>query len=74
MNFTNDTIYPALAFEGIDQLQQMFHVVVMRQTYTWNEQGLLILSEEQDPLQVQDQLTDPNDLMSGVVEESDLAH
>lgn len=74
MNFTNTTNYPALAFEGLDQLDQSFQVVVMRQTYTWNEQGLLILSDEQDPLRLEDQLVDTKDLMSGMVEESDLAH
>ncbi len=74
MKFTNTTTHPALAFEGVDQLKQDFHIVVMRQTYTWNEQGLLILADEQDPLQVQDQLADPNNLMSGIIEESDLAH
>ena len=74
MKFTNATSHPALAFEGLDQLGQSFHVVVMRQTYTWNEQGVLILADEQDPLRLEDELTDPNDLMSGVVEESDLAH
>ena len=74
MNFTNTTNHPALAFEGVDQLGQSFHVVVMRQTYTWNEQGLLILAEEQDPLRLEDQLIDTKDLMSGIVEESDLAH
>ena len=74
MKFTNATSHPALAFEGLDQLGQSFHVVVMRQTYTWNEQGVLILADEQDPLRLEDELTDPNDLMSGIVEESDLAH
>ena len=74
MNFTNTTNHPALAFEGLDQLGQSFQVVVMRQTYTWNEQGLLILSDEQDPLRLEDQLADTKDLMSGVVEEADLAH
>lgn len=74
MNFINTTNHPALAFEGVDQLGQSFHVVVMRQTYTWNEQGLLILAEEQDPLRLEDQLIDTKDLMSGIVEESDLAH
>ena len=74
MKFTNTTNHPALAFEGLDQLGQSFHVIVMRQTYTWNEQGLLLLADEQDPLRLEDQLIDPNDLMSGVVEESDLAH
>lgn len=74
MNFTNTTTHPALAFEGLDQLGQSFQVVVMRQTYTWNKQGLLILADEQDPLRLEDQLIEPNDLMSGIVEESDLAH
>ena len=74
MNFINTTNHPALAFEGIDQLGQSFHVVVMRQTYTWNEQGLLTLADEQDPLRLEDQLIDTKDLMSGIVEESDLAH
>jgi len=74
MNFTNTTNHPALAFEGVDQLGQSFHVVVMRQTYTWNEQGLLTLADEQDPLRLEDQLVDTKDLMSGIVEESDLAH
>lgn len=74
MKFTNTTIHPALAYQGLDQLAQEFHVVVMRQTYTWNEKGLLILDDEQDPLRMDDQLVDAEDLMSGVVEESDLAH
>ena len=74
MNFINTTNHPALAFEGVDQLGQSFHVVVMRQTYTWNEQGLLTLADEQDPLRLEDQLVDTKDLMSGIVEESDLAH
>ena len=46
----------------------------MRQTFTQNEQGLLILVDEQDPLCLNDQLVDPNDLMSGIIEESDIAH
>lgn len=74
MKLTNTTPYPAIAFEGIDQLGQAFHVVVMRQTYTWNELGLLVVTEDQDPLRFEDQLADPNDLMSGILEESDLAH
>lgn len=74
MKLSNTTPYPALAFEGLDQLGQSFHVVVMRQTYTWNENGLLIVADEQDPLRFEDQLADPNDVMSGILEESDLAH
>ncbi len=74
MDFINNTQFPALNFEGIDQLDQRFHVVVMRQTYTWNDKGLLILAESQDPLCMVDQLVDPTDIMSGVIEESDLCH
>ncbi len=74
MEFINNTIHPALNFEGIDQLEQKFHVVVMRQTYTWDNKGLLVLTEEQDPLCMEDRLVDRKDIMSGVVEESDLCH
>ena len=74
MKLINPTPYPAIAFEGIDQLNQAFHIVVMRQTYTWNDKGLLVLTDEQDPLCFEDQLADPNDIMSGILEESDLAH
>lgn len=73
MEFINNTSSPALSFEGVDT-QQGFHVVVMRQTYTWHETGLLILADEQDPLCMTDELVDPNDVMSGVLQESDLCH
>ncbi len=73
MEFINNTPSPALSFEGVDT-QQAFHVVVMRQTYIWNEQGLLILSDEQDPLCMIDEIVDPEDVMSGVLQESDLCH
>lgn len=73
MEFINNTPSPALSFEGVDT-QQEFHVIVMRQTYTWNEQGLLILSDEQDPLCMIDEIVDPIDIMSGVIQESDLCH
>ncbi len=74
MEFINNTIHPALNFEGIDQHDQEFHVIVMRQTYTWNDKGLLVLAEEQEPLCMEDKIVDPNNLMSGVIEESDLCH
>jgi len=74
MDFINNTQFPALNFEGIDQLDQTFHVVVMRQTYTWNDRGLLILADEQDPLCMEDVMVDRENLMSGVIEESDLCH
>lgn len=74
MEFVNDTPYPALSFEGIDQLSQTFHVVVMRVTCTWDEKGLLQPSDTQDPLCMIDEIADEKDLMSGVIEESDLCH
>lgn len=74
MEFVNDTPYPALSFEGIDQLSQTFHVVVMRMTCIWNEQGLLLPSDNQDPLCMTDVIADEKDSMSGVIEESDLCH
>ena len=73
MEFINNTPSPALSFEGVDT-EQAFHVVVMRQTYGWDEQGLLILSDEQDPLCMVDEIVDPEDIMSGVLQESDLCH
>lgn len=73
MEFINNTSSPALSFEGVDT-QQEFHVVVMRQTYTWDEKGLLHLTDEQDPLCMMDEIVDPNDVMSGVIQESDLCH
>lgn len=74
MDFINNTQFPALNFEGIDQLDQQFHVVVMRQTYTWNDKGLLTLHHMQDPLCMEDVMVSRDDLMSGVIEESDLCH
>lgn len=74
MDFINNTPFPALNFEGIDQLNQNFHVFVMRQTFTWNEKGLMVLTSEQDPLCIEDVMVDKDDLMSGVLQESDLCH
>ena len=73
MEFINNTPSPALSFEGVDT-QQAFHVIVMRQTYSWDETGLLSLAEEQDPLCMMDEIVDPKDVMSGVLQESDLCH
>lgn len=74
MDFFNNSSHPALNFEGVDQLNQNFHVVVMRQTFSWNETGLLELSSKQDPLCMEDVMVDRADLMSGVLQESDLCH
>lgn len=73
MEFINNTSSPALSFEGVDAYQE-FHVIVTRHTYTWDETGLLTLAQEQDPLCMTDELVDPEDIMSGVLQESDLCH
>lgn len=50
MEFTNHTPFPALAFEGIDQHDQSFHVIVLRQTLTWDKSDELAYADEQAPL------------------------
>ena len=49
MNFVNHTPFPAMAFEGIDQERQSFHVVVLRQTLSFAE-GELTYADMQAPL------------------------
>jgi hypothetical protein len=49
MNFINHTPFPAQAFEGIDQEQRTFHVVVLRQTLSFAD-GALAYAEAQEPL------------------------
>ncbi len=73
MEFRNHTPFPALAFAGIDQLDQEFHVVVLRQTLTWNDQGQLRYLDEQPPLCEQDSHFE-DDLSASVRQESDLCH
>src|SRR5262245_62010981 len=73
MEFRNLTPFPALAFQGVDQREQPFHVIVLRQTFTWGEHGELIYADEQTPLCEVDQFCGPmND--STVRQESDLCH
>lgn len=50
MLFRNRTPFPALAFEGVDQHDMAFHVVVLRQTLTWDDSGVLRFADEQRPL------------------------
>ncbi|MBN3854824.1 DUF2169 domain-containing protein [Paraburkholderia sp. Ac-20340] len=70
MEFVNHTPFPALAFEGVDQHDQQFHVVVLRQTFDLTEDGPLY-ADEQSPLSVEDTwFGEPG--RSGVREESDL--
>ncbi len=71
MEFINHTPFPALAFEGIDQHDQSFHVIALRQTLVWNENGELTYADEQAPLREVDTFFgDMN--VSSVRQESDL--
>jgi hypothetical protein len=49
MEFVNHTPFPALAFEGVDQHDQQFHVVVLRQTLDFTADGPLY-ADQQLPL------------------------
>ena len=69
---TNHTPSPALSYDGIDGNGNVLGVVVCRQTYEWDDRGLLVLSETQDPLCFADELVDDKDVMKGVRQESDL--
>lgn len=53
MEFVNHTPFPAMAFEGIDQHEQAFHVVVLRQTLSFAS-GQLEYADVQEPLCEQD--------------------
>jgi len=70
MEFCNFTPFPALAFEGIDQYNQAFHVVVLRQTLSFAG-GCLEYEDEQTPLCEADTFFDEMNL-SSVRQESDL--
>lgn len=73
MDFRNHTPFPALAFEGIDQFEQAFHVVVLRQTLTWGHDGMLVCSDEQAPLCEVDEYFGALNA-SSIRQESDLCH
>jgi hypothetical protein len=53
MDFVNHTPFPALAFEGIDQHDQAFHVIALRQTLSFAS-GKLEYADAQEPLCEQD--------------------
>ncbi len=70
MNFVNRTPFPALAFEGVDQNNQAFHVVVLRQTLT-SSTGTLKYADKQAPLcEADEPFGMPGEI--GVRQESDL--
>jgi len=73
MQFVNHTPFPALAFEGIGTRGDSFHVLVMRQTLTWADNGHLLYADEQAPLCEVDEHFN-GDLRASVREESDLCH
>jgi hypothetical protein len=73
MEFRNHTPFPALAFEGINQVNQPFHVLTLRQTLTWDDDGVLIYADEQLPLNMEDRYVDKIG-NSAVSQESDLCH
>jgi hypothetical protein len=70
LDFVNHTPFPALAFEGLGAQEQTFHVVVLRQTFTFAD-GPLRFADEQTPLAEEDSFVGaPNE--SSVLAESDL--
>lgn len=71
MEFINHTPFPALAFAGVDTREQEFHVVVLRQTLTWNDARDLYFSDAQQPLCEADEFFGP-DMQGSVRQESDL--
>ena len=73
MDFVNHTPFPALAFAGIDPHGQSFHVVVLRQTLTWDATGALTFTDVQAPLCEVDEYVGACNT-SAVRQESDLCH
>ena len=70
MQFTNHTPFPALAFAGIDQHEQNFHVLVLRQTLSFAS-GQLEYADAQEPLCEADECFGEANV-SSVRQESDL--
>lgn len=71
MEFINHTPFPALVFAGVDGRKQGFHVMVLRQTLTWNDARDLHFSDAQQPLCEADEFLG-SDMQSSVRQESDL--
>ncbi|NQE49019.1 DUF2169 family type VI secretion system accessory protein [Herbaspirillum rubrisubalbicans] len=71
MRFINHTPFPALAFGGVGHNGEAFHVLVLRQTFTWNAASELIFADEQQPLCEADEFFG-DDLQGSVRQESDL--
>lgn len=71
MEFINHTPFPALGFAGVDAREQEFHVMVLRQTLTWNGAHDLHFSDAQQPLCEADEFFGL-DMQGSVRQESDL--
>lgn len=72
MEFRNLTPFPAIAFDGLDQHDQRFHVVAMRLTFELQDDGTLALAPLQTPLATTDEFYGELN-RSSVRQESDLA-
>ncbi|NHZ83965.1 DUF2169 domain-containing protein [Massilia sp. CCM 8695] len=70
MDFINHTPFPAQDFGGVDQHDQEFHVVALRQTLTWGESAVLTYAHKQLPLCEEDHHAGPPE-NSYVLQESD---
>lgn len=71
----NQTPFPSQYFQMMDVMDQVFHVVVLRQTFDLqqlDENSTPILAQFQDPLCTEDQFYDRPD-NSSLIQESDLA-
>jgi hypothetical protein len=55
MEFINHTPFPAIAFDGLDQRDARFHIVVMRLTFDIQNDGTLAFSEAPTPLVATDE-------------------
>lgn len=73
MDFIDHTPFSSLAFEGIDQHNQSFHVVVLRQTLSWDNKSKLSYAEQQAPLCEVDKFIRTIN-QSSLRQESDLCH
>ena len=70
MEFRNHTPFPAMAFEGIDQHDQAFHVIVLRQTLSFASGKLEYADEQAQLCEVDEFFGEMN--QSSVRQESDL--
>ena len=72
MEFRNQTPFPALAFDALDQRDIRFHTVVMRLTFEVQDDGTLAFAPEQTPLASSDEYYGELN-QSSVRQESDFA-